>query len=396
MKFSIELKALTEALGVVGRAVAGKGIRPILANVLVTARQGELRLVGTDMEVIMISRLPSEIEAEGDFTIPARLLSEVVGSIPTFGDNSKVTFAQLDDDLNKIRVSCGSARYDLQVQGIDDFPPVPNLEGESFPIFEIPSADLKRCIKEVAIAMGLEDGNPSQRSICMNFAKESPAEGQAPAEGAPEGSASVTGKIVLVATDSKRLAVSTLTNVSFPPEMERTFLVPSRAEPELIKLLDDAATVQIGLFNNQLIFISPQFQLLTRLIDAKFPDYTRVLPKECSRSMSTGRKELTQALKAILPIAKHSSYMVHLDIGLTEARIWAESKEQGLSECVIPVTLSGEPLNIAFNVVFLQEFLSVIEEETVVMEMTTPSYPGLLRKGGDDRSFQYVVMPMTF
>ena len=381
MKFSLELKNLSIALSVVVRAVAGKDIRPILANILILAANDELRLIGTDLEIIMIARLPAEVESECHFTIPAKLLSEVIGAMPVFGDDPRVTFELPEGQNNKIQLSCGSTKYDLQIQGIEDFPPIPTLEGEDYPSFEIASADFKRSIREAAIAMGAEDSKPSQRCICMNFAM---------------GNEPHNGQIVFVATDSKRLAVSTLSNVTFPPEFERTFLLPARAEPELLKLLDDASTVTVGLFSGQLIFTSPKFQLLTRLIDAKFPDYSRVLPKECSRTMTAHRKDLQQALKAIFPIAKYSSSMVHLDIGPNETRIWAESKEQGLSECFLPTTLTGEPLNIAFNIVFLLEFLAVLDEDSVVLEMTTPSYPGLVRTPSEDRSFKYVVMPMTF
>ena len=380
MKFQVELPRLIETLSVVSRAAAGKGIRPILANLLVSACGGEVQFVGTDMEIMMISRLQVKIDNEGHFTVPAKLIHELVNSIAPGSEKEVISFEVQDQgeeaNPNLLRLESGRNHFNIQIQGIDDYPPIPSLEGETFPRFDVDTAVLEKGIKEVAISMGTEEASASQRSICLNFAGN--------------------GEIILVATDSKRLAVTTIGKVTYPTEFNGVSLLPARTIPELTKLLDECEKVNVGLYHKQLIFTTPKFQLLSRLIDGKFPDYNRVVPKEHSRCLTVIRKEFAQAIRTVLPIARHSSQMVRLDIGPNEMRVWAESREEGLSEVFVPSRLDGDPINIAFNGAFLNDFLVVLDEDDVALEMTTPSYPGVMKGAKADSKFLYVVMPMSY
>lgn len=377
MKFQIPLQSLATNLGVVGRAVAGKGVRPILANVLLVAAPGEIRLVGTDLEIMAISKLAAEVEIPGQCTIPAKLFQEVVAALPAISDSDSAKFVQTGDGdglASQIELSTGRGKYHLQVQGVEEYPPVPVFEGETFPRFELPSENLRALLKQVQIAIGSEESNPVQKSVCFSFCE---------------------GGLRLVATDSRRLAVGHLPEVKYPPEFEKNFLVPGRAVVEILKLLEDGDKISIGLFNEQLLFISPNYHLLTRLYEGKFPDYNRVLPKESTRVLTLKSKELTQALKAVNPIARYTSGMVHLDVGPNETRVWAEAREEGASEYFLSTSLKGEPINVAFNGKFVQDFLNVVDSEEMMIEMTTPSYPGLFRPGLSVSDFKCVIMPMT-
>lgn len=375
MRFRTELKNLLEAVGIVSRAVAAKGVKPILANLLITAHDRELRFVGTDQEIMMISTIEADVENEGHFTIPARLLQEILACLPG-EDNPQVTF-ELDNDLaNEIVISSGRNRFNLQIQGIDEFPPVPVLEGSDIPYFVISSAPFAKALKEAAIAVALEDGNPVQKSICFDFANH--------------------GRPMMASTDSKRLAATVVSELDVPELFRRSYIVPSRAVSELHKLLENNETINFGTYKEQLVFSTPQFQLISRLVDGKFPDYNRVLPKESSRTLKIGRRDLSQALKAVAPIARNSSGLVHFDVANNETRVWSDAKEQGKAEMFISTELSGEPINIAFNVKFMQDFLGAIIDEEVYLEMTTPSYPGLLRPVNPESEFKYVLMPMSY
>ncbi len=375
MRFRLPLKTLAETVAIVSKAVAMKGVRPILANLLITAQDGQLRFVGTDLEVMMISTIEAEIHENGSFTIPARLVQEIISSIPS-DDEAMVTFELSGDESSEIVISSGRSRYNLQIQGIEDYPPVPVLNDDGMQSFQTRSDDLARALKEASVAMSVEEGNPVQKSICIDFSNAE--------------------KPVMASTDSKRLAVTRIQNIAVPENFRRVFIVPSRAVAELNKLFDSNETVIIGLYKEQLVFSSPQFQLITRLVDGKFPDYNRVLPKESSRILKLNRKELNQSLKAVVPIARNISGLVHFDVTANETRVWSDAKEQGKAESFIQSELAGEPINIAFNVKFLQDFLAVTADEEVVIEMTTPSYPGMMRPGNPESDFKYVVMPMSY
>ncbi len=375
MRFRLPLKTLIETVAIVSKVVAAKGIKPILANLLITAQNGQLRFVGTDLEVMMISTIDAEIDAGGSFTIPAKLMQEIISSIPA-EDDAIVSFELSDPDANEITIVSGRSKYTLQIQSIEEFPPVPVVETDELPVFQAPAIAMSRALKEASVAMSLEEGNPVQKSICIDFSNHE--------------------RPIMASTDSKRLAVTRIPDIQVPEVFRKTFIVPSRAVAELQKLFEGNETVSIGLYKEQLVFSSPQFQLITRLVEGRFPDYNRVLPKESSRILKIRRKELTQSLKAVVPIARNISGLVHFDVSANETKIWSDAKEQGKAESFIQSELSGEPINIAFNVKFLQDFLTVLNDEEVVIEMTTPSYPGLMRPGNPESEFKYVVMPMSY
>ncbi|HNX74259.1 MAG TPA: DNA polymerase III subunit beta [Candidatus Rifleibacterium sp.] len=375
MRFQLPLKTLTETVAMVSKAVAAKGIKPILANLLITAQNNQLRFVGTDLEVMMISTIEAEIEENGSFTIPAKLIQEIITSIPA-DENTVTRFELTDADANEITIISGRSKYTLQIQSIEDFPPVPVVEEEGLPVFQAPGNAMARALKEAGVAMSVEDGNPVQKSICIDFSNQD--------------------RPVMASTDSKRLAVTRIQSIQVPEIFRRAFIVPSRAVAELQKLFESNEQITIGLYKEQLVFSSPQFQLITRLVEGRFPDYNRVLPKESSRILKLKRKELTQSLKAVVPIARNISGLVHFDVSANETKIWSDAKEQGKAESFLQSELNGEPINIAFNVKFLQDFLNVLDDEEVVIEMTTPSYPGMMRPGNPESEFKYVVMPMSY
>lgn len=375
MKFSTELKPLIEAVGIVSRAVAVRGVKPILANILVTTGENKLKLVGTDLEIMMISTINAEVHEPGHFTIPAKLIQEILSCIPS-EDGTQASFSVDNDTGNEIIISSGRNRFNLQIQGIEDFPPVPVIESDEVPSFAIKSTPFATALKEANVAVAVEDGNPVQKSIYFDFTHAE--------------------RPVMASTDSKRLGVTVVKEIEIPEQFRRSYIVPSKAVNELNKLLDVSEEISLGLYKEQLIFSSNQFQLITRLVDGKFPDYNRVLPKESSRTLKIARRELSQALKAVAPIARGSSGLVHFDISANETKVWSDAQDQGKAEMFVSTELQGEPINIAFNVKFVQDFLNVINDEEVHLEMTTPSYPGLLKPGNPESEFKYVLMPMSY
>ncbi len=375
MRFTAQLKTVLETVAIVSRAVAAKGIKPILANLLITANSGTVQFVGTDLEIMMISTVEANVEEDGYLTIPAKLLQEILSSIPA-DDNPEVVFALDNEMANEITISSGRNRFNLQAQGIEEYPPIPVFSGEDTEMEVMPlnCEGFNIALKEANVAVAVDDGNPMQKSIYFDF-QEQP---------------------ILASTDSKRLAVTTVSGLEIPQNFRKSYIVPSRAVNELQKLLETKENVTFGLYKEQLVFASEHFLLLARLVDGRFPDYNRVLPKESSRSLKIGRKVLSQALKSVAPIARGSSGLVHFDISANETRVWSDAKDQGNAEVFLSSQLTGEPINIAFNVRFVQDFLNAIVDEEVILEMTTPSYPGLLKPANPESDFKYVLMPMSY
>ena len=375
MKFSVEFKKLTDAVNTVSKAVAVKGTQPMLANLLITASEGKIRLVGTDQEIMMISSIEANVEDGGHFTIPAKLIQEILGSV-TAESSESVSFELTNEERGEMELRCGRSKFNIQIQGADEFPPVPVLGGEDTTLYNTKCEGLARALKEASVAMSSEEGNPVQKSICIDFSNGT--------------------KAMMASTDNKRLAVTSVRDFEIPETMKQTFIVPSRAIPELQKLLENNENVQFGLYKDQLLFSSEKFQLITRLVEGRFPDYNRVLPKEATRTMKVNRKALAQSIKAVNPISRNSNDLVHFDISANETKIWADAKEQGRAESFVPSELNGEPISIGFNAKFVVDFINVLDDEEVILEMTTANYPGLFRPGNLDSEFKYVVMPMMF
>lgn len=375
MKFAVEFKKLSDAVNTVSKAVAVKGTQPILSNLLITANDDNLRFVGTDQEIMMISSVEAIIEEGGQFTIPAKLMQEILSSITAEG-TEKVNFELLNGETGETEISCARSKFNIQIQGVEDFPPVPVIGGEETQLYDAKCEGLARALKEAAVAMSTEEGNPVQKGICIDFAN-------------PE-------KPMMASTDNKRLAVTAVRDVEIPEQMHKSFIVPSRTIPELLKLLDSNENIKFGLYKEQLLFASEKFQLITRLIEGRFPDYNRVLPHDMKRSVKINRKALAQSLKAVNPIARYVSNLVHFEISANETKIWADAKEQGRAESFVSSELNGEPISIAFNSKYVNDFINVLDDEDVVIEMTTANYPGLLKPGNLDSEFKYVVMPMSY
>ena len=376
MKFQINLKELSEAVSLAAYAVAPKGIKPILANILVLAGEEEVRFVGTDMEIMLIAKVKAQVEQKGYFTIPAKLLQDVVASLALPSEGSGTISFELDvEDESRIRIATGRNNFYLQIQGIEEYPPVPVLEEQDSATFTIESEKFNDAIKEASIAMSNEEGNPVQRGLCVDFSNE-----QFP---------------IVAATDSKRLAVTAVADLQVPEEFRKVYILPSRAVNELQKLSDSSKEVNLSLYKEQLVFNTEKFVLITRLVDGRFPDYNRVIPKDPSRKLKVNRKEIAQALKAVLPIARNSEHLVNFEISQNETRVWAYSNEQGSAEVFVSSQLDGEPIHIAFNIKYVQDFVGAVTDEEIVIEMTTPVYPGLFKTGNLESHYQYVVMPMA-
>lgn len=375
MKFQVALKAFSEAIGTVARATGGRQLRPILANILMIADTDELRLVGTDMEIMVLSRIKATVEIPGQCTISAKFLTEVISTLPIDNDKAVLRLEQITEQEHVVILSSGRVKLNLQVQGVEEFPPLPDLNESTFPRFDLSYPGLHKSLKEVSIAMGIDESNPTHRSVCFLFSG---------------------GELRLIATDTRRLAITMLAPIAYPTEFERNFLIPGRAVHEILKFSETLETINVGLFKEQIVFTTPKSILITRLYDGRFPDYQRILPKECTRHLTLNNKEFHQALRTVQPLAKNSSQMVHFDVGPNETRIWAESHEEGMSEIFLSTRLDGEPINIAFNGRYFMDFLGVADTDEIVLDMTSPSYPGVLKPGHVDNQFNYVVMPMTF
>jgi DNA polymerase-3 subunit beta len=364
MKFELDKSELLNAVTIAAKATAQKGVRPILANILIEAENDKIRLVATDMEAMSIIEIPADVTACGKITAPAKLLQELLSSLP--GDSLFPVEVSADEKTDELCFSMGKSKFSIRGLDANDFPPVPSVDTE---FAAVNGSEFAKGIKQGGIAAAIDEGNPVQKAVFFDFTN-----------------------MQFASTDSKRLMICKTDDLIVPEEMRKTYIVPTKSANEIAAMFLGAGVAEVAIFKEQLAFRSGRVTYITRLVDGKMPDIQRVIPKESKITATFYKKELGQALKSLAPIAKNNSMIVRLDIGFKEINLSSDGKENGKAETSIACESNGE-LEIAFNLKYLQDFLGVVDVEKIKLELTTASYPGLM---SDGESLRYVIMPLSY
>jgi DNA polymerase-3 subunit beta len=351
---------LVQALGVVSRAVSTRTSVQILSGVLLEASGGELRLAATDMELSLRATLRAQIEGDGAIVLPGKTLADIAKLLPA----DEVTIEHKPTE-SVVHLTSGSASYTLHTYNPEDFPRLPDLDAVS--TFSVDREPLLETIGRVARAASRDESRPVLTGILVQFAG---------------------GKIVMAATDSYRLAVKE-TPTETATELEA--IVPARALQELARIATSGDEVEVGVHENQVIFATSGVWLTTRRIDGQFPNYRQLLPEAFEHELTVPRGEL-------LDIVRRASVMIQratpLQIRFAEGElsVIARTHEVGEFRESMPVSFTGETLEIGFNAGFLREGLESIEGDDVRVKLISPLRPAVIQGEGDD--FTYLVMPI--
>jgi DNA polymerase-3 subunit beta len=368
MKFSISREALIKPLNLVAGVVERRQTLPILANVQLVLNERELALTGTDLEVELIGRvhLDDESGVSGEITIPARKLVDICKALP---EGSDISF-QLDDQ--KLILKSGRSRFQLSTLPANDFPSVEQAKGGQS--FTLKQGDLKRLIERTSFAMAQQDVRYYLNGMLFEV---------------------TNGQLRVVATDGHRLAMATFQG-DIQVDQVAQVIVPRKGVVELARLLineDQDAEVIVG--GNHIRVVTADFTFTSKLIDGKFPDYERVLPRNSTKVVLGSRADLKQAFArtAILSNEKYRGIRMLLTSG--ELRIVANNPEQEEAEETVAVEYQGDSLEIGFNVSYLLDVLSAINGESAKFSLSDSNSSALIEEAeADGGNCQYVVMPM--
>jgi DNA polymerase III subunit beta len=373
MKLTCLQENLNKGLAIVGRAVATRTTLPITNNVLLIADEGRLKLVGTNLEMAISCWIGAKIEEEGSITVPARLLTEFVGSLPA--DTISVT---LSPQTKTLGLKC--ARFEARISGVDakDFPPIPNVDDGV--TTEVETDALRQAINQVVFAAATEESRPVLTGVCTQF----------------EGNT-----LTLAAADGFRLAVYKMP-VKNKVAQKTEVIIPARTLAELNRLMSDQdETVKITLNPNksQVLFRLKSTELVSQLVQGNFPNYTQLIPKSYNTRVMVNVADFLRATKTASIFARDGSGIVRLVVtpgsesGPGRLAVSARSEEIGDDVGEIDATVEGADSKIAFNGKYLMDVLGVLKETQVALETTNPSSPGLIRPVGSDK-YTHVVMPM--
>jgi DNA polymerase-3 subunit beta len=358
---------LARGLSVVSRAVSSRSTLPVLANVLLRTEDAGLKLTATNLEIGITYWVPGKIETDGATTVPARLLADLVSSLP---GSEKVDLELQGTDTLHLR--CG--RFATHVKGIDadEFPTI-QTAGER-PTTRISQKVLKQALEETIFAAASDEARPILTGVLARF----------------EGS-----RLTLAAADNYRIAVRTI-DILDPVEAV-SVVIPSRALGELGRILsdtDDPLELVLAQARNQVLFHLDGVDLVSRLIDGQFPNYQQVLPASHSSSAEFDREELLRAVRPAALIASSSANIVKLQVGGDDGGvIVTATAEVGDYTGDVEATVEGDATSIAFNARYLNDVLSNVHADRFALELNGPLSPGVFRPVGDD-AYVHVVMPV--
>jgi DNA polymerase-3 subunit beta len=373
MKLSCLQENLNKGLNIVGRAVATRSTLPITQNILLSAEQSRLKLAATNLEMAITCWIGAKVKQKGDITVPARLLSDFVNSLPN-------DLIEINLPANGRILELKSGHFQAHIHGIDaaDFPPIPQINDGITTTIE--AASLREGIAQVVFAAATEESRPVLTGINTEFDGE---------------------QLNLVAADGFRLAVHK-TTLSSPVKEKTTVIIPARTLNELNRLLgeqEEPVEITVNEKKSQVLFRLKDAEIVSQLIQGSFPNYSQVIPQSYTTRAVVDISEFLRVTKMSSIFARDASGIVRLvvtpgsELNPGKVTVSAQAEEVGDNVGEVDALTDGEEAKIAFNVKYLSDVLSVLSQAQVALELTTPSSPGTIRPIGVD-NYVHVVMPM--
>lgn len=373
MKISSLQENLKNSLQIVSH-IAGKNINlPILNNVMLEAKGGDIRLITTDLEMGIICKVRGKIEKEGAFTVEAKIISDYVALLP----NKKT---DLDVEKKNLNIQCENYKTAIKGQEADDFPIIPSVEKNIF--FKVGVKEFKKALAQVVFAVSNSESRIELSGVLFNFNRE---------------------KLTMAATDSYRLAENEI-KIKTNTEEERNVIVPAKTLQEIIRIIsglrqenisEEESEIIFYLSDNQILFTVANVELVSRLIEGQYPDYKQIIPNGHKTRAIVNRAELIRAVKAAALFSKTGINDVNFDFpqGKNKVVVSAASGLSGENITELDAKISGADNGIVVNYRYLLDGINNIDSEEIVIEVTNNNTPCILRSKEAD-AYLYIIMPI--
>ena len=380
MKVVCSQSELNAALQLVSRAVATRPTHPVLANVLLTADAGtdRLSLTGFDLNLGIQTSLAANVQTSGAITLPARLLGEIVSRLAS---DSPVTLAS-DDGGEQVQLTSLSGSYQMRGMSADDFPELPMVE--SGMTLKLEAAGLVQALKGTLFASSSDEAKQLLTGVHLRFNDRS---------------------LEAAATDGHRLAVlqehDALQVAAEGADDESTFAVtlPARSLREVERLMNGWRSEDpVSLFcdRGQVVFLAADQMVTSRTLEGTYPNYRQLIPDGFSRSLAMDRRGLIAALERIAVLADQHNNVVKFstqpDQGVVQ--LSADAQDVGSGSESLAAELTGDAIQIAFNVRYLLDGLKATAGDRVILHCNAPTTPAVLQPQGETEGFTYLVMPV--
>ena len=364
MRFSLQREVFLKPLAQVVNVVERRQTLPVLANLLVQVRDGQLSLTGTDLEVEMVARVAVDDAAGGETTIPARKLFDIIRALP---DGSRVTVSQ---SAEKVTVQAGRSRFTLASLPANDFPSIDEVEATER--VTVPESTLKELIERTSFAMAQQDVRYYLNGLLFDLRE---------------------GSLRCVATDGHRLALCEA-EYEGGPQAKRQIIVPRKGVTELQRLLEGGdREVELEMGRGHLRVKRNDVTFTSKLIDGRFPDYEAVVPIGADQQVTVDREVLRASLQRAAILSNEKYRGVRIEVSPGQLKISAHNPEQEEAQEEIEAETRVDGLAVGFNVNYLLDALTALKEEQVILAMRDANSSALVREASNERC-RHVVMPL--
>ena len=374
---------LNNAIQLVSRAVASRPTHPILSNLLVTADEvtNKISLTGFDLNLGIQTSFDATVSQSGAITIPSRLLSEIVSKLPNESPVS-LTVEELSDNI-----LLKSERGSFNIKGIpsDDYPKLPFVESGTS--LEMDPSSFLQALKMTIFSSSNDESKQLLTGVNFKFKKS-----------ILESAATDGHRLAVILNNDQDLNLQDNSDDLKDSDFNLSVTIPTRSLREIEKLVSCKShenSIKLFYDKGQVVFISANQIITTRTLEGTYPNYSQLIPDSFSKIFKFNKNSFIESLERIAVLADQQSSVVKINLNDDRyASISADAQDIGNAEELLPVTYSGEKLEIAFNVKYLLEGLRVISSENVLLKCNLSTTPAVLVPDDNITSFTYLVMPV--
>jgi len=367
MRITFLRKNLSRALKIITPIIAHQADLTILSNFIIKAGKNSISLSATDLEVGVTTIVRGKISKEGEITIPAQIFSEFI----TNSTSKKIELTVKDET---IYLKGRNSKVQIKGQSSEEFPQIPELDKEKVERIKIPAKKLLTALTRVLIAPTQDDSRPILAGLFFKTTSKT---------------------LILAGTDSYRLAEEKI-NLEEPAQ-PRQFTVPIKTCQEVARVLEQEGDPNAEVFidKNQIGYQAGETTMISRLIEGQYPDYKQIIPDHFQTEAVVDRERLFNATKTAWLFSRDQANNVRLQINPSgKLKIKATSPQIGESESVVKlIEAKGPKVESSFNVKFINDVLSVLRTEQVVLGLNESMQPGMIKGQGED-NYLYLIMPL--
>ncbi|PDH30885.1 MAG: DNA polymerase III subunit beta [Puniceicoccaceae bacterium MED-G30] len=372
MKFKINQDHFSNGLQQVLNVVATRSTMPILSNVLIEARDGQIELTTTNLDLGIRCRIKADVEQPGGLTLPVRKLATIVRELP-----QAEVFVESSEN-NQAKIASGGSLFKIMGIGTDEFPPLPTFENRH--VFELTQDSVLNMLKSVSYGQSTDENRYILNGVYFNFSDD---------------------KLTLVATDGRRLALTAL-ETDVAADNGGSLILPAKTVAELERLLGKGEKLKIAFNDRQVAFdieidddgdsgLSDQLYLVSKIVEGNYPNYRQVIPKETEHRVKIERELMLECVHRAALVTSDKSNSVKLKVSKNLLEISGSSSEYGESHESMAIAYDGPEVQVAFNPQFLMEPLKALTKDEVFFEFKDELSPGLFKTLDN---FICVIMPL--